>query len=117
MALPADFWYRSFKELSKAVNSYIPTLSLPLPDDLIQVIQAYLDKHYPIEESDSQRLHDELLNIYQRCQKQSKQILTFHSDTATLETGLNRFCSHYAMVGNGNAAYAGSSNRRKRPCF
>jgi solute carrier family 25 protein 16 len=66
MALPADFWYRSFKELSKAVNSYIPTLSLPLPDDLIQVIQAYLDKHYPIEESDSQRLHDELLNIYQR---------------------------------------------------
>jgi solute carrier family 25 (mitochondrial carrier protein), member 16 len=66
MALPADFWYRSFKELSKAVNSYIPTLSLPLPDDLIQVIQAYLDKHYLIEESDSQRLHDELLNIYER---------------------------------------------------
>jgi solute carrier family 25 protein 16 len=48
------------------VNAYIPTVSLPLPDDLIQVIQAYIDKHLPIEESDSQRLHDELLNIYQK---------------------------------------------------
>lgn len=66
MDFPADFWYRSFKETSKALNAYIPTVSLPLPDDLIQVIQAYLDKHNPIEESDSQRLQDELLNIYQR---------------------------------------------------
>jgi solute carrier family 25 (mitochondrial carrier protein), member 16 len=64
--LSADFWYRSFKELSKALNAHIPTVSLPLPDDLIQVIQAYLDKHYPIEDSDSQRLQDELLSIYQR---------------------------------------------------
>jgi hypothetical protein len=57
---------RSFKELIKVVNAYIPTLDLPLPEDLIQVIQAYLDKHHPIEESDSQRLQDELLNIYNR---------------------------------------------------
>lgn len=56
----------SFKELTKAVNAYIPTVSLPFPDELIQVIQAYIDKHLPIEESDSQRLHDELLNIYQK---------------------------------------------------
>lgn len=48
------------------MNAYIPTVSLPLPDDLLQVIQAYLDKHHPVEESDSQRLQDELLNIYQR---------------------------------------------------
>lgn len=66
MDVSADSWYSSFKELTKAVNAYISTVSLPLPDDLIQVIQAYIDKHLPIEESDSQRLHDELLNIYQK---------------------------------------------------
>lgn len=66
MDLQTDLRHRSFKELAKVVNAYIPTVSLPLPDDLIQVIQAYLDKHHPIEESDSQRLQDELLNIYQK---------------------------------------------------
>jgi solute carrier family 25 (mitochondrial carrier protein), member 16 len=64
--LLTDSWYRSFKELTKAVNASIPTASLPLPDDLLQIIQAYIDKHFPIEEADSQRLHDELLNIYQK---------------------------------------------------
>lgn len=66
MKLLTELWYRSFKELTKVLNVYIPTVSVPLPDDLIQVIQAYLDKHHPIEEPDSQRLHDELLNIYQK---------------------------------------------------
>jgi solute carrier family 25 protein 16 len=61
-----DSYSRSFKELTKAVNDNIPTASIPLPDEVLEVIQAYLEKHAPIEESDSQRLQDELLNIYQK---------------------------------------------------
>lgn len=56
----------SMKELSKAIGASIPNETLPLPDDLLEIIQAYLDKHNPIEDSDSQRLQDELLGIYQK---------------------------------------------------
>jgi len=56
---------RSLKDLSKALNASIPTISLPLPPDIPQVIFAYLEKHSNHDESDSQRLHDELLSIFQ----------------------------------------------------
>jgi solute carrier family 25 protein 16 len=58
---------RSLKDLTKAVNTLFSSAdsSLPLPDDLITIIHAYLDKHAPPDESDSQRLQEELLNIYQ----------------------------------------------------
>jgi solute carrier family 25 protein 16 len=54
---------RSLKDLTKAISS--PTnLTLPLPDDLIQLLNNYLEKHLPHEDTDSQRLHEELLTIY-----------------------------------------------------
>lgn len=54
------------KELSKAISASIPSETFLLPDDLLEIIQSYLDKHTPIEDSDSQRLQDELLGIYQK---------------------------------------------------
>ncbi|EKD17455.1 uncharacterized protein L3040_005058 [Drepanopeziza brunnea f. sp. 'multigermtubi'] len=56
----------SLKELSRSITASAPTLALPLPDDLSQVINAYLDKHAVYEDSDSQRLQEELLIVYQR---------------------------------------------------
>ncbi|TAQ88789.1 hypothetical protein B7494_g2885 [Chlorociboria aeruginascens] len=56
----------SLKDLTKAVTSAILKPSLPLPEDLIQIIIAYLEKHSDHENSDAQRLHEELLSIYQK---------------------------------------------------
>jgi solute carrier family 25 protein 16 len=53
------------KDLTKALTTSIPTISSPLPDDLLQVINAYLEKHDAHDDSDSQRLQEELLSIYQ----------------------------------------------------
>jgi solute carrier family 25 protein 16 len=39
--------------------------TLPLPEELIECINAYLDKHSAHDDSDSQKLQEELLNIYQ----------------------------------------------------
>ena len=55
---------RSFKDLTKAINTSISKPTLPLPDDLVAIIHAYLEKHVDHDESDSQRLQEELLNIY-----------------------------------------------------
>lgn len=50
----------------KSIHNHIPTAVVPLPNDLIDVIQAYLDKHSPIDDGDSQKLQDELLSIWQK---------------------------------------------------
>jgi hypothetical protein len=42
-----------------------PAPRYPLSDDLLNVIQAYLDKHVSSDDHDSQRLHDELLNLHE----------------------------------------------------
>ncbi|KAE8447168.1 hypothetical protein EG329_010999 [Mollisiaceae sp. DMI_Dod_QoI] len=55
----------SLKDLSKAITTSSTHLTLPLPDDLLQVINAYLEKHTPQDESDSQRLQEELFHVYQ----------------------------------------------------
>jgi solute carrier family 25 protein 16 len=62
----ANWHKRSHKELIKAINTYISINTFPLPDELLEIIQAYLDKHSPVEDSESQRLQDELVNIYQK---------------------------------------------------
>lgn len=49
------------------MNSFVPTASLPLPDDLIHVIEAYLEKH--VDDGPSERLHDELISIWERSVK------------------------------------------------
>ncbi|KAL5330382.1 hypothetical protein ACEPPN_003909 [Leptodophora sp. 'Broadleaf-Isolate-01'] len=55
----------SLKDLSRSITASAATLTLPLPNDLSQVITAYLDKHAEYDDSDSQRLQEELLTIYQ----------------------------------------------------
>lgn len=42
----------------------MPDASLPLPDDLVQVIDAYLEKHS--DEGPSERLQEELLSIWEK---------------------------------------------------
>jgi solute carrier family 25 (mitochondrial carrier protein), member 16 len=37
----------------------------PLPDDVTNLIHAYLDKHINADDHDSQRLHDELLSLHE----------------------------------------------------
>jgi solute carrier family 25 (mitochondrial carrier protein), member 16 len=36
----------------------------PLPESLLEVIQAYLDKHAEFDDHDCQRLHEELMTIH-----------------------------------------------------
>lgn len=57
---------RSIKDLIKTISSGVTNATVPLPEDLLQVVQAFLDKHETIEDSDSQRLHEELLTIYHK---------------------------------------------------
>lgn len=50
----------------KAIHTHIPSSSIPLPDDLLDIIESYLEKHLPLDDGDAQRLHEELLTIYQK---------------------------------------------------
>lgn len=59
----------SLKDVVKAIHSIVPATELPLPNHLQEAIQAYLDKHLPINDSDSQRLQDELLEIWDKLAK------------------------------------------------
>lgn len=54
------------KDLLRTINSCVADAVVPLPSDLLDVIQAFLDKNEAIEESDSQRLNEELLAIYHK---------------------------------------------------
>ncbi|KAG0634257.1 Hamartin protein-domain-containing protein [Tuber brumale] len=57
----------SLKDLSKTLNVALsaPLPLYPLPDDVLNVIHAYLNKHINSDDHDSQRLHDELLNLHE----------------------------------------------------
>ncbi|CZT51892.1 related to coenzyme A transporter [Rhynchosporium secalis] len=55
----------SLKDLTRSITAAVPNLTLPLPSDLKQVIDAYLEKHSTYDDSDNQRLQEELLTIYQ----------------------------------------------------
>ncbi len=59
---------RSLKEVVRALGGVLssPTPSYPLADDVQEVIRLYLDRHEEIEDQDSQRLQDELLNLYHK---------------------------------------------------
>jgi len=57
----------SLKDLSKAINTFIQSPRLPLPDELNEVITAYLEKHDRNDESSSERLNNELISVYQKC--------------------------------------------------
>ncbi|WYZ45243.1 hypothetical protein EsH8_VIII_000559 [Colletotrichum jinshuiense] len=56
----------SLKDLSKALTSFFSSPSLPLPDDVTEVIDAYLNKHEKYDESSADRLQDDLLGIWEK---------------------------------------------------
>lgn len=56
----------TFRELTKAIHSFIPTAKYPLPDDLVEIIEAYLNKHEKFDESISDKVNDELLSLFHR---------------------------------------------------
>ncbi|OBT59163.1 hypothetical protein VE04_00893 [Pseudogymnoascus sp. 24MN13] len=56
----------SLKDVVKSIHNQVSSGILPLSNDLIDHIQAYLDKHLPIEDGDSQKLQEELLSIWQK---------------------------------------------------
>lgn len=58
--------HRSTKDVAKAITAFLPTASLPLPDDLTQVIDAYLEKHEKYEEEAAERLQEALLSIWEK---------------------------------------------------
>ncbi|ETS82710.1 hypothetical protein PFICI_04586 [Pestalotiopsis fici W106-1] len=55
----------SFKELTKALNNFLPNATLPLPQELIEVIEGYVQKHESDEENVSQKIHEELISVYE----------------------------------------------------
>ncbi|KAI5919912.1 Hamartin protein-domain-containing protein [Camillea tinctor] len=57
----------ALKELVKAIGAFAPTASLPLPDDLIEIIENYIYKHgEKFDESVSDKINDELLSIFDK---------------------------------------------------
>ncbi|KAL6861087.1 Hamartin domain-containing protein [Trichoderma novae-zelandiae] len=56
----------SLKELSKAIKDFIVEPTVPLPDDLIDTIAAYLRKREKYDDAASDRLQDELLLIFDK---------------------------------------------------
>ncbi|KAI0478907.1 hypothetical protein GGR56DRAFT_632497 [Xylariaceae sp. FL0804] len=57
----------SFKELVKAVHDSSEAGTYPLPDDLVQILDNFLFKHEDkVDESVSDKLHDELLSIWNK---------------------------------------------------
>ncbi|KAI0967595.1 Hamartin protein-domain-containing protein [Xylaria arbuscula] len=59
--------FRTLKELVKAVGTFARTPSLPLPDELVQIIDAFCYKRSEkLDESLSEKVHDELLAIFKQ---------------------------------------------------
>ncbi|KAF2658741.1 hypothetical protein K491DRAFT_713225 [Lophiostoma macrostomum CBS 122681] len=58
----------TIRETIKALNSTFaaPSASWPLPDELQDAIEAFLDRYHDIEDHDSQRFHEDLLSLYLR---------------------------------------------------
>ncbi|KAF2473914.1 uncharacterized protein BDR25DRAFT_323589 [Lindgomyces ingoldianus] len=56
------------REAVKALTSTFsaPTVPYPLPDELHQTIEAFLDRNPDIEDHDSQRFHEDLLSLYRK---------------------------------------------------
>lgn len=56
------------KDTARLLNSVFAEarVSLPLPDELIQTIETFLDAHQTIDNHDSQRLQEELLKLYHK---------------------------------------------------
>lgn len=58
--------HRTLKSLSTAINTHISTLATPLPEDLNEVVESYLQKHEKHDDANSEKLQDELLSIHSK---------------------------------------------------
>ncbi|OAA58038.1 Hamartin [Niveomyces insectorum RCEF 264] len=58
--------FSSTRDLTKAVQAFATSPTLPLPDALSGAIQAYLDKHAEYDASASDRLQEDLLSIFDK---------------------------------------------------
>ncbi|KAK5998276.1 Tuberous sclerosis 1homolog-like-like protein [Cladobotryum mycophilum] len=56
----------TLKELSKAIKDFIVEPTVPLPDDLVETIAAYLRRHQKYDEAASDRLQEELMLIFDK---------------------------------------------------
>ncbi|KAI3341786.1 Hamartin protein-domain-containing protein [Ustulina deusta] len=57
----------TLKELVKAVGTFVRTPSLPLPDDLVQIIEAFLYRRADKwDDSTAEKVHDELLAVFKQ---------------------------------------------------
>ncbi|KAL8399909.1 hypothetical protein RB594_000356 [Gaeumannomyces avenae] len=56
----------SVKDLVKAISTFLSSPTLPLPEDLVLVIEAYLEKHPRRDDPAADRLQEELLQLHQR---------------------------------------------------
>lgn len=50
----------------KAINASAASAAFPLPDDLLEVIGSYIDRKSAIDDTETQRLQDELIIIYNK---------------------------------------------------
>lgn len=57
---------RSLKDLSKTIRNFLAEPTLPLPDDLIETIAAYLQNHHEHDEAAADRLQEELVSIFEK---------------------------------------------------
>lgn len=59
--------YRSFKDLTRAIQAFIPTASLPLPEDLIEILEAYIQKHETkFDDNTADKANEELLSLFNK---------------------------------------------------
>lgn len=54
------------KDLTKAINGFVSAPSFPLPDDLVELVDAYLSKHEKFDESIADKVNDELLSAFHK---------------------------------------------------
>ncbi|KAI2469408.1 Hamartin protein-domain-containing protein [Annulohypoxylon bovei var. microspora] len=54
------------KDLTKAIQGFVPIASFPLPDDLVEIIDAYLCKHEKFDENVADKINEELLSLFHK---------------------------------------------------
>ncbi|RYO95522.1 hypothetical protein DL764_007682 [Monosporascus ibericus] len=57
----------TFKDLAKALQGFVPNARLPLPEDLVEIIDAYIQKHHSkFDGNTADKAHEELLSLFRK---------------------------------------------------
>ncbi|KAH9908761.1 Hamartin protein-domain-containing protein [Xylariomycetidae sp. FL2044] len=57
----------TYKDLVKALHGWLPGAALPLPDEILEIIDGFLNKHdEKFDENLSEKLNDELISIFHK---------------------------------------------------